>query len=233
VEDPTAHEPAAAGADLSQEFERIDVEKERLRRLAAHLGFEAAPPDEPPAEPVRAEAAAPPPDPLGAAPPPQRPVEERGPAPRPRPSIPLGDSAVQPPGAPHAAGGAARRPPSRERRELGAGARSAPLLEALSGFVPAALYDEMKRERDELFFRLARLESERSQVQQVRRALDIMEAEIRRLEAEIRRRQTAVAPAAGLEELRRAYRRWLDLRRRRPLRFGDFLAVRQTEADPP
>jgi predicted RNase H-like nuclease (RuvC/YqgF family) len=102
----------------------------------------------------------------------------------------------------------------------------------LSGFVPTALYDEMKRERDELFFRLARLESERSQVQQVRRALDIMEAEIRRLEAEIRRRQAAVAPAAGLEELRRAYRRWLDLRRRRALRFGDFLAVRRTDPDP-
>jgi hypothetical protein len=41
-----------------------------------------------------------------------------------------------------------------------------------------------------------------------------------------------VAPAAGLEELRRAYRRWLDLRRRRALRFGDFLAVRRTDPDP-
>jgi hypothetical protein len=230
VEESSAHEPAAAGSDLSQEFERIDVEKERLRRLAEHLGFEAGPP----ADARAAEPAAPPLDPPAAGPSRAPAVEPRGPALRPRASLPLAESGAPAPRPPHAAGATPRRSaPPRERRDSPAGGRSAPLLEALSGFVPAALYDEMKQERDELFFRLARLESERSQVQQVRRALDIMEAEIRRLEAEIRRRQAACSPHAGLEELRRAYRRWLDLRRRRPLRFGDFLAVRRAEEEAP
>jgi hypothetical protein len=209
VEDPTAGEPAAAGSDLTQEFERIDVEKERLRRLAAHLGFdesESAPaPASEPAAPVR---------PIPAAAPP--------PSHHPRPSLPLGAASELSPRRPQAGPGAARASHSAARG-------AAPILEALNGFVPAALYGEMKQERDELFFRLARLESERSQVQQVRRALDIMEAEIRRLEAEIRRRRAASAPSAGMEELRRAYRRWLDLRRRRSLRFSDFLAVRRTD----
>ena len=95
--------------------------------------------------------------------------------------------------------------------------------------MPAALFDEMKRERDELFFRLTKVEVERPQIEKLRQALTDMELEVKRLETEIQRRQRP--PTTGQSEsVRLCYRRWLMLRWRRELMFSDYLACCRTDS---
>jgi len=204
----------ARSTDLSHEFVRIDEEKERLRRLADQLGLKQSagsdpetPPQPRPMEPYRSpseESGVP-----GAVS--SRKVHSR------RPSLPLSGTPAQHPS------------PRRLATETADGSRRPdPLLESLSGFVPAALFDEMKRERDELFFRLTKVEVERPQIDKLRRALTGMELEVKRLEMEIQRRRRS--PAAGQSEpMRLCYRRWLILRRCRELMFSDYLACRRTD----
>jgi len=153
---------------------------------------------------------------LPLAPPPQTPASQT-------PARGAGSPASQAParGAASGATASASRPPSTQ------------ILEALTGFVPAALYEEMKRERDELFFRLTKLEMERSEVERVRRSLDVMEKEVRRLEGEIQRRRSVHAGDLRAEPLRLSYRRWLELRQRRPVRFSDYLACRRGDREEP
>ncbi len=207
-------EPAAP-PNLADELVRIDKEKARLRRLADQLGLlepqarEALPEPEPsgPASAAGAASGARRSLPLDA-PPIERPARRRPSLPAYTPEAPAADL------------------PRPHMGEDGSPPPSAGLLEALAGFVPSALYDEVRRERDELFFRVTRLEVERSQVESVRRSLDAMEAEVRRLEGELRRRRAAEA-AVSDEPLRLSYRRWLDLRRRRAVHFSDYLACRR------
>ena len=144
-----------------------------------------------------------------------------------RPSLPLAPSPEAPPPQTPARGGASRPAASASHPP------STRILEALTGFVPAALYEEMKRERDELFFRLTKLEMERSEVERVRRSLDAMEKEVRRLEGEIQRRRSGHAGDARAEPLRLSYRRWLELRQRRPVHFSDYLACRRGDREDP
>ena len=210
-------EPAAP-PNLADELVRIDKEKARLRRLADQLGLlepqarEALPEPCGPASAAGAASHGRRPFPLDAppldAPPIERPARRRPSLPAYTPDAPAADLPR-----PHM--GEDSSPPP-----------SAGLLEALAGFVPSALYDEVRRERDELFFRVTRLEVERSQVESVRRSLDAMEAEVRRLDGELRRRRAAEA-AVSDEPLRLSYRRWLDLRRRRAVHFSDYLACRR------
>jgi hypothetical protein len=204
--------PEAAPLELAQELERIGSEKARLRQLASQLGLKGPAPE----QSARPQGPAPA---LGA-------PEARDELTSPR-DITDGPASAR-------TRRAARRPsvPIQPAHSGGVAARPAaarPLSEALHGFVPAALYEEMKRERDELFFRLTKLEMERSQVERVRRSLDSMQAEVRGLEEEVRRRRGGVEHAA--EPLRLSYRRWLTLRRRRPVRFSDYLACRRAERD--
>jgi hypothetical protein len=228
-------------ADLSVEFERIDEEKERLRRLADQLGLKRPAPEEPEDTSQPAESG-----PLPSPAPEAKPPEETTPS-QPAalgresdpPSLSTSDEKAEkhrkvhvrrpslPQSASHASPEAARR---RHSSGGDAGRLSAPMLESLSGFVPTAIFEEMKRERDELFFRLTQLEVERSQIDQLRSALSTMEGEVQRLESEIKRRRRSPT-AEHAETLRLCYRRWLALRRRRPLMFSDYLACRRSERE--
>ncbi|MEE9218831.1 MAG: hypothetical protein V3U98_07155 [Acidobacteriota bacterium] len=233
-------EDQIASMDLSQEFERIDEEKARLRLLADHLGlrergFRSEAPVLPPPETTRQPA--PPsaredrscPDdaksaPAGSGPHtsslsvPQARSLRRGEGRHARrPALPLPDGVA-------GAEWPAVTSPSRQLNQS--------LLERLDGFVPAALFEEMKRERDELFFRLAKLEMERSNLEQLRQSLASMETEVSRLEIELRRRR-APAEQDRAEPLRLCYRRWLRLRRRQEIHFTDYLACRRAEREEP
>lgn len=212
---PGSEAAEAPSSELAQELERIDGEKVRLRLLAQRLGLSpAATPPVPRAHPE--------PQPSTGA------LDRRSqPAPEERPER----RHVRRPSLPPSSEPDVSAPPRALEAPALERPRAPALLEALTGFVPAALYDEMKRERDELFFRLAKLEMERSHVESVRRSLDAVEAEVRRLEEEVRRRRAA--DGGGVEPLRLAYRRWLRLRQRRALRFGDYLACRRCEREEP
>ncbi len=206
----------ASSTDLSHEFVRIDEEKERLRRLADQLGLKqttGSGPETPP-QPRAMEPQRSPDEESGA----RRAGRSRKVHSR-RPSLSLSRIPAQPASPRRPAIGTAdgwRRPDA--------------LLESLSGFVPVALFDEMKRERDELFFRLTKVEVERPQIEKLRGALTDMELEVKRLETEIQRRRRS--PATGpSESLRLCYRRWLMLRRCRELMFSDYMACRRTDRD--
>jgi len=208
--------PAQASPfDLAHEFARIDGEKERLRLLADQLGLGPAAQRPPRREhPVHAAEAAPERPEVPATPPPALNRAVR------RASLPLSSRLLE--------GGPARPLPRPSAPPIHP--PSSTLIEKLTGFVPGALYDEMKRERDELFFRLTKLEMERAQFERVRRSLEVVEAEVRRLEEEVRKRRSADPHSA--EPLRLSYRRWLFLRRRRAVRFTDFLACRRASRHP-